>query len=907
GSSVLLTSSPSNSLGASFSTTVAAGTYYLVARSRGDYGDMGQYTITGSVPVGPPPEIEVTAGGAELIDGQSVDFGSTNSGQPVTRVITVTNVGGSALALTPLNPASLPAGFSLIANLGNTSLAAGQATQFSVGLDAAAFGTFGGGLQLLNNDSDESPFDLVLSGTVLAPEVTIRLGGENLIDGQTIEFGVTPVGDAVTRTLTVTNDGNDTLTLTPLDPAGLPPGFTLVSNVGGTSLAPGQSTSFSLQFDAASAGSFGGNVALSSSDSDENPFDLVLSASAYVPAPEITALVAGQPLALGGLVDFGATVPGVTLERTITIRNDGTAALNLTPLDPASLPAGFSLYQDLSSTVLEPGQTTSFILRLDAAAVGEFGGTVTLGNSDSDEGPFTFAVGGSVAPPPPPFKAIVDDGNAGSTLSGAWSVVSGKGYGNDIRTANRGTGTTAATWTFNGLATGQYQAWATWKIASTNATNAPFTIFDNTTSRGTTLVNQQLTPSGLSADGALWKSLGVVTINSGRMVVRLTNAANNKVVADAIRIERVGVQGPAPEIGVSVGGYQMTSGQSSISFGTREIGSPLTYSFVVSNHGAGSLQLTALDPLALPAGFSLVQNFGSTFLTPGESTTFSLRLDAGAAGSCGGALVLANNDADESLFSFNVSGSVVDPNAPFVQIIDEGAAGNTLTGTWTAISGKGYANDMRTAAAGSGSIQSNWTFSGLADGQYQVWATWRIGSTYATNAPFRLYNGNQLVATTAVNQRLTPTGLWDGTTLWQSLGAVSVVGSQLGVRLTNAANGQVVADAIRIERVPSGAAPITSQKRLGGESLAAWLSASLATASSHQIAEQREPQAALPALTAWKSPADLWARPKRTSPEESLLASTLELLSSSRSTASAELATALQAAADQLALAALDA
>ena len=83
----------------------------------------------------------------------------------------------------------------------------------------------------------------------------------------------------------------------------------------------------------------------------------------------------------------------------------------------------------------------------------------------------------------------------------------------------------------------------TWKINPANATNSPFTIYDNATSRGTTLVNQKLTPSGLNADGALWKSLGVATISSGKLVVKLTNAANNKVVADAIRIAAVDVAG----------------------------------------------------------------------------------------------------------------------------------------------------------------------------------------------------------------------------------------------------------------------------------------------------------------------------------------------------------------------------
>ena len=90
------------------------------------------------------------------------------------------------------------------------------------------------------------------------------------------------------------------------------------------------------------------------------------------------------------------------------------------------------------------------------------------------------------------------------------------------------------------------------------------------------------------------------------------------------------------------------------------------------------------------------------------------------------AIGLASNDPDQSLFSFQVNGTVVDPNAPVVRIIDDGAAGHTQSGAWTTITGKGYANDIRTATAGSGSVQSSWSFGNLPHGEYNVWATWKI-------------------------------------------------------------------------------------------------------------------------------------------------------------------------------------
>src|SRR5262249_4351104 len=45
----IIAANPSNSLGASLTSTLAAGTYYLVVHSSGGYGNLGRYTVHGSV------------------------------------------------------------------------------------------------------------------------------------------------------------------------------------------------------------------------------------------------------------------------------------------------------------------------------------------------------------------------------------------------------------------------------------------------------------------------------------------------------------------------------------------------------------------------------------------------------------------------------------------------------------------------------------------------------------------------------------------------------------------------------------------------------------------------------------------------------------------------------------------
>jgi len=270
---------------------------------------------------------------------------------------------------------------------------------------------------------------------------------------------------------------------------------------------------------------------------DMGQYTITGSIPPAVPAPEIGLSVNGSALASGGTLSFGTTAPGVAATRTVTVTNQGTQALTLTPLDPAALSPGFTLVQNLGATTLNPGQTTTFVVQLDAAAAGSFNCQLALSSNDADESPFTLQLAGTVAVPA--AVTIIDDGNAGNTLAGAWKLKTGTGYGNDMRQAAKGNGSTSATWTFNSLPMAQYRVWVTYRIGSTNATNAPFTLYNGNTTVRTVRVNERLTPASLEANGARWQSLGNVWITNGRLVVKLTNAANGQVVADAVRIERI--------------------------------------------------------------------------------------------------------------------------------------------------------------------------------------------------------------------------------------------------------------------------------------------------------------------------------------------------------------------------------
>jgi hypothetical protein len=124
-------------------------------------------------------------------------------------------------------------------------------------------------------------------------------------------------------------------------------------------------------------------------------------------------------------------------------------------------------------------------------------------------------------------------------------------------------------------------------------------------------------------------------------------------------------------------------------------------------------------------------------------TTFVLRQDATAAGTFGGDVSFATNDPDEGTFNFAVSGAV----SP-ARVIDDGGAGFSVSGTRVGVMNAGYHGDAR---------------------------------------------------------RIAPADLAAHGVKWEDLGTFTAAGA-LSVRMSNQANGWVIADAVRIERVDTPAA-----------------------------------------------------------------------------------------------------
>lgn len=458
-----------------------------------------------------------------------------------------------------------------------------------------------------------------------------------------------------------------------------------------------------------------------------------------------------------------------------------------------------------------------------------------------------------------PRIQTLDDGDAGFQVFGSDWTVAGAGHRGDRQQLSPGGGFASTVWKFD-VVPGVYRVSATWTHASDRASNAKFTILDFNNPLATVTVGQRQPPNDFFGHGSWWEDLGTTfEVRTNDLVVELLNSAGGVViadgvlVADGIRIQRIG--GPTTQI-IDDGqlGFELEgTGWSNSNFGhlgddrtsaqwTEIDGynanvarwsfdvAPGTYqvaaawvSFQATNVPYaifdGDRKLTDIDFFdtnGLPSrrrGADGGRLIATTLVNQAASPNdFD---DAGTPWenlvtvpiSSGRLVVEVSNKALNPMRDGAVNGQITADAIRVervgglpLQVIDDGDAGfSVLTGSWNARP-TGSQNDHRSAPRGSGEAKTRWTFE-VNPGQYRVSATWLPAAGQATNAPYAFYDGQTPLFTTTADQSKWPQSFSDGGVHWQDLSNVITVSStELVVELANAADGRVIADALRVER-----------------------------------------------------------------------------------------------------------
>ncbi len=606
------------------------------------------FSIKGKVNPEPEPEIAVFDGSTEIPNNGSVDFGSTLIAVPVNKTFSVRNTGTDVLNLSHI---VLPTGFILVGAFPD-SIAAGETSSFQIQLNAVAVGAVTGTLEFDTDDKDENPCKFTLRGTVTpeaVPEIEISVGSTDIPDNGSVIFGTTVAGKPVVKTFTIRNIGNASLTVGFTHPT--PDGFSRVGTFPDT-IAAGGSGNFQIQLDASVDGIFGGIFEFDTNDEDENPYRFTLTGTVnVVTEAEIEVWEDSVEIPDAGKLNFGVTDVGSPVVKSLTVKNTGTAVLELSKLN---IPEGFSLVGTFPKTIAVGG-TDSFRIRLDADTDGKFIGTLRFVTNDLNETPYNFTLRGIVNPEPEPEIEIWES-NAEIPDSGTFSfgtaVIGSSGIIKSFTIKNTGT--------------------------------AELTLDSLTLPKGFSLAGTfpETVTAGAADVFQIRLNAEAVGVFEGTLRFDTNDSDENPynfIVKGAVNPE------PAPEIEV----FDATVGipdSGTVNFGSTIFGLPLIKMFTVRNTGTAVLTLGDLE---LPDGFELVGDFPDT-VAAGQSSRFQVRLKADSVAVFEGTLRFETNYDNENPYNFTLKGMVNPEPEPEIEVWDDGTEilnneavgfGNTLIGS----------------------------------------------------------------------------------------------------------------------------------------------------------------------------------------------------------------------------------
>ncbi|MCA8944629.1 MAG: choice-of-anchor D domain-containing protein, partial [Planctomycetes bacterium] len=278
------------------------------------------------------------------------------------------------------------------------TVTAGNSTTLDIDVTPIAAGWFQFTFELITNDADESPLMVTVTGTATAttaPEIDLARNGQSIASGGTDAIGLLDTAAYTPFVYTLRNMGTGTLNLQ------LPAKVMSESNCDvvilsqpAATLAPATSTSVIVGVRAIATGFTSAMLQVDSDDTDEGQYLLSLegvgpSPDIQVESPEFT------PLSNNGSIYEGGRAAGLTHEIELTIRNLGSAPLNISGITISNEVNSVANVLGTYSTQVAPHGTTSVTIEHSPSAGGYFSFDVSIQSDDPDSPVFVVEVVGT--------------------------------------------------------------------------------------------------------------------------------------------------------------------------------------------------------------------------------------------------------------------------------------------------------------------------------------------------------------------------------------------------------------------------------------------------------------------------------------------------------------------------------
>ncbi|MBG90019.1 MAG: hypothetical protein CMO80_24405, partial [Verrucomicrobiales bacterium] len=612
------------------------------------------------------PEISISGNGQEIVSGDvtpsaadHTHFGSVNTlGATFSRTYTITNSGSGPLSVSSVVVSGANASEFVVTTSPASAVAAGSSTTFVVTFDPTAPGSRIATVSVASTDPDENPYTFAIEGNgIVQPDVRVFGNGVEIANNDLTpdpadhtDFGdVAVVSASFARVFTITNSGSGTLTLSAVPSiTGVAAADYSLSSPPFLTIAQGESTTFTIDFDPSLAGARNATITINSDDPDDPTFTYAITGNGA--EPEVAVLGNGLEIVDGDITpivadgtDFGTLdVLSGSVTHTFVITNSGDTNLlisaGVTITGPAA--ADFTIALAPASSIV-PGGFSQMQVRYDPVGTGTRTATLSFANNDSDETPYGFVIQGNATGPELDIfgnNFPVDDGSTVPNVTNLTQFGVGN-IGVPLRTntfvlTNNGTGTITLSL----------------PVVSAGAAALDFAI-----------VRQPGTDSLAAGEGTTMDIAFTPRGGGSRLAfIVITNDDVDEAVYDFA----VGGTGLGPEIELLGNGEIITNQTPTTSFTNHtEFGAAdITAGFIdrvftITNSGTTNLYPGSISFIGAAASdFTVLTNPPASIAT-NDSAPFAVRFNPSGVGTRSATIQINSDDFDESPYQFAVSGS----------------------------------------------------------------------------------------------------------------------------------------------------------------------------------------------------------------------------------------------------------
>ena len=689
--------------------------------------------------------------GALVVSTTNLNFGTAVIGTSKQMTDSVTNTSRRSVTIssvTSSDPQFVVSGLGL-----PLTLASRQSATFTVTFTPQVAGTSAARLSITS--ARYGALGVAVSGQAVTP-------GALTLTPPSLSFGSVGVGQSAAKTVTLTNSGGSSVTVSQASVSNA--AFTISGLSLPVTLAAKQTATFSVTFAPKSSGSVNGSVMVNGdaslsmgavSGGSSSPSTAPITASLPVAGDGTTA---GQLGLAPAAVAFGSVLVGSTQSQSVTLTNSGGSSATISQATATG--AGVRVSGLTLPLTLASGQSSTFQVTFAPTSAGSVTGNLAIVSSASN-GSVDVAITGTavapgalaVAPTSLGFGTVQVGSNqsqpasitnsGGATVTITQATATGAGFSIagltlpmvlapgqsspfSVTFAPQVSGSVNGSIAFSGSGltatlplTGAGQAAATLAAIPTSVNfdtvqvgaSQPQTItLNNGSSSAITITQASASGTGFSMSGLSLPA----TLNAGQSASFTTTfaptVAGSATGSIAITSTASNSSFSIPLSGTGVTAGTLAANPTSIAFGSVQVGSSQSHSQTLTNNGGSLLHISTATVTG--AGFATSGLSVPTTLNAGQSLTFNVTFTPQSSGNSSGSLALSA-DGSVSNLSVTLSGSGASPGQLAVTPTTVNF-GNVVVGVTQNQSGTLTASGAGVTISSVSSTNSEFTLNGLS-------------------------------------------------------------------------------------------------------------------------------------------------------------------------------------------------